>query len=229
MKFMKTVRWGIIGAGNVAEKKSGPAFYKVAHSSLAAVMRRNEDKVKDYAQRHRVPVWYTDADRLINDPEVDIVYVATPPDTHKEYTIRALQAGKPVYVEKPMAMNYGECMEMIKAAEENGRKLFVAYYRRALPYFRKVKELLEQELIGNILTVDVKYFRPASETDKDPARHTWRVNQSVGGEGYFYDLAPHTLDILDFLLGEIRQAKGLSNNAGHYYDVKDTVSAVWEF
>lgn len=226
---MKAVRWGIIGAGDVAEKKSGPAFYKTAHSSLVAVMRRNEDKAKDYASRHHVPVWYTDAGQLINDPEVDAIYVATPPDTHKEYAIRALQAGKPVYVEKPMAMNYAECLEMIKAAEDHKQKLFVAYYRRALPYFLKVKELLAQEVIGKILTVDVKYFRPASDTDRDPAAHTWRLTQSVGGEGYFYDLAPHTLDILDFLLGEITQAKGCSNNLGHYYEVKDTVSAVWEF
>lgn len=226
---MQVVRWGIIGTGDVTEKKSGPAFYKIEHSALAAVMRRDEDKVKDYALRHHVPRWYTDAGRLINDPEVDIIYVATPPDTHKEYTVRALQAGKPVYVEKPMAMNYAECLEMIRAAEENKQKLFVAYYRRALPYFRKVKELLEQEVIGNILTVDVKYFRPASEADVDPAKHTWRVKQSIGGEGYFYDLAPHTLDILDFLLGEIKRAKGFSANLGHYYNVKDTVSAVWEF
>lgn len=226
---MKTVRWGIIGAGNVTEKKSGPAFYKIEHSLLVAVMRRNEDRVKDYARRHRVPVWYTDADRLINDPEVDIVYVATPPDTHREYAIRALQAGKPVYVEKPMAMNYAECMEMVKAAEDCGQKLFVAYYRRALPYFRKVKELLERKIIGEVLTVDVKYVRPASDTDKDPERHTWRINRAIGGEGYFYDLAPHTLDILDCLLGEIKQAKGIGNNLMHYYNVKDTVSAVWEF
>lgn len=226
---MKAIRWGIIGVGDVAERKSGPAFYKVEHSSLVAVMRRSEERVKDYALRHQVPAWYTDADQLIHDPEVDAVYVATPPDTHKEYTIRALRAGKPVYVEKPMAMDYAECLEMIKAAEDNGQKLFVAYYRRALPYFRKVKELLEQEVIGKILTVDVKYFRPASDTDKDPARHTWRVKQSIAGEGYFYDMAPHTLDILDFLLGEIKQAKGFSRNLGHYYEVKDTVSAVWEF
>lgn len=226
---MNTIRWGIIGVGDVTEKKSGPAFYKTEHSSLVAVMRRDEDKVRDYARRHQVDRWYTNADQLINDPEVDAIYVATPPDTHKEYTIRALRAGKPVYVEKPMAMNYAECLEMIRAAEENNQKLFVAYYRRALPYFRKVKELLDQQAIGKILTVDVKFFRPASETDKDPESHTWRIKQAIGGEGYFYDMAPHTLDILDFLLGKISSAKGYGVNRGGYYKVKDTISAVWEF
>lgn len=226
---MNTIRWGIIGVGDVTEKKSGPAFYKIEHSALTAVMRRDEEKVKDYARRHQVSSWYTDADQLINDPQVDAIYVATPPDTHKEYTVRALKAGKPVYVEKPMAMNYAECLEMIRTAEENKQKLFVAYYRRALPYFRKVKELLDQQAIGKILTVDVKFFRPASETDKDPESHTWRIKQAIAGEGYFYDMAPHTLDILDFLLGKINSAKGYGANRGGYYDVKDTISAVWEF
>lgn len=226
---MHKIRWGIIGVGDVTEKKSGPAFYKTAHSSLVAVMRRNEEKVKDYARRHGIPTWYTDAEQLICDPEVDAVYVATPPDSHKEYAIRALRAGKPVYVEKPMAMNYVECQEMIRAAGESGQKLFVAYYRRALPYFRKVKELLDTGQIGKALTVEVRYFRSASETDKDPAQHTWRLKQSIAGEGYFYDMAPHTLDILDFLLGEITHAKGFGANLGGFYEVKDTLVAAWQF
>ena len=226
---METVQWGIIGAGDVCEKKSGPAFSKVQHSKLVAIMRRDEAKAKDFAQRHQVPKYYTDADALIADPDVNAIYIATPPNTHKEYTIRALKAGKPVYVEKPMAMNYAECREMIQAAEESGQKLFVAYYRRALPYFQKVKELLRKRMIGQVLTVDVKYYRPPYETDFDPLRHTWRVKRAIGGEGYFYDLAPHTLDILDYLLGEIETAKGFAENLGHLYEVKDTVTATWLF
>jgi predicted dehydrogenase len=227
--IMKAIHWGIIGAGNVCERKSGPAFYKIEHSSLTAVMRRDADKAKDFALRHGVPKYYTDADSLIYDADIDAVYVATPPSLHKEYTIRALKAGKPVYVEKPMAMNYHECTEMIKASQESGQKLFVAYYRRALPYFLKIKELLQEGAIGNVLSVGVKYFRPPLTSDFTIETHTWRVNQSVAGEGYFYDLAPHTLDILDFLLGEISDAKGFSHSAGHLYEVKDTVTAILRF
>lgn len=226
---MDTVNWGIIGVGDVCEKKSGPAFYKIAHSSLTAVMRRDKAKARDFALRHNVARFYTQANDLLHDPEINAIYVATPPDTHKEYAIRALQAGKPVYVEKPMAMNYCECREMLNAAEMSGQKLFVAYYRRALPYFKKVKELLDEQAIGNILTIDVQYFRPPSGTDINPETLTWRVQRAVGGEGYFYDLAPHTLDILDFLLGEIEEAKGFSQNRGHYYEVKDTISAILRF
>ena len=100
---MKTIRWGIIGCGNVTEVKSGPGFQKAKNSALVAVMRRNGALAEDYARRHNVPRWTDDAQALIDDPEVDAVYVATPPAFHIEYTIQAARAGKPVYVEKPLA------------------------------------------------------------------------------------------------------------------------------
>lgn len=166
---MKTVNWGIVGCGNVCERKSGPAMYKTPHSALAAVMRRDAEKVADFARRHNVPKSYTDAAALIADPEVDIVYVATPPGTHRELAVQALEAGKPVYVEKPMAMNHAECLEMIAAAEKAGQKLFVAYYRRALLYFLKVKELLDGGSVGQPLTAEVRLLRPERPEDRDPA------------------------------------------------------------
>lgn len=226
---MDKVNWGIIGAGDVTEKKSGPALYKIEHSALIAVMRRDEEKVKDYARRHNVQKYYTDADQLIHDTDVNMIYVATPPDSHKEYAIKALQSGKPVYVEKPMAMNYFECIEMVDAAEKAGQKLFVAYYRRALPYFLKVKELLDNDAIGKILTVELRFFRPPSPTDLDKDKQTWRVKKEIAGEGYFFDLAPHTLDILDFLLGEIVEAKGFPDNRGGLYEVADTILCLLKF
>jgi len=226
---MENIRWGIIGAGDVCEKKSGPAFYKIEHSSLAAVMRRDEEKVKDFATRHNVEKYYTNADQLINDPDVDAIYVATPPQSHKEYAIKTMQAGKPVYVEKPMAMSYAECLDMLNVSKETGQKLFVAHYRRALPYFLKVKEILESNIIGKVLTADVRYFRPASQSDIDPQQQTWRVKREIAGEGYFFDMAPHTIDILDFLLGEIEEAKGYCRNLGGYYSVADTISSIIQF
>ena len=226
---MKTINWGIIGCGNVCEKKSGPSFYKIEHSNLVAVMRRDPDKVKDYAMRHKVDKYYTDADQLIADSQVDAVYIATPPNTHMQYAIKAMQAGKPVYVEKPMGMNSAECEEMIRTSETTNQKLFVAFYRRALPYFLKVKELLESGVVGNVLTVEVKQYRSPRVSDLTSSDHTWRVDKDIAGEGYFYDLAPHTLDILDFLLGEITDAKGFSANLGQFYEVKDTISAILKF
>lgn len=229
MEPLETVHWGIIGCGDVCERKSGPPMYLTPHSALTAVMRRDGTKAADFARRHGAARFYTDADQLIADPQVDIVYVATPHSTHKELTIRALEAGKPVYVEKPMAMNHAECLEMLEAAERCGQKLFVAYYRRALPYFRKIRELLDAGLIGTPLRAEVRYLRPAGPEDRDPDHLPWRLRRETGGDGYFYDMAPHTLDILDFLLGEIASAEGMKSNVGGLYEVDDTVAATMRF
>lgn len=226
---METVNWGILGCGDVCERKSGPAMYETPHSSLVAVMRRNREKLFDFARRHGVARTYTDAGALIADPEVNAVYIATPPDTHKDLALRVLAAGKPVYVEKPMAMTYAESQEIVAAAEKAGQKLFVAFYRRALPYFLKVRELLDSGAIGVPLTVGIRFFRAESAADRDADHLPWRLRKEVGGDGYFYDLAPHTLDILDFLLGEIAEARGFRANLGKFYTVADTVTAELRF
>ncbi len=226
---MNEVKWGIIGCGDVCERKSAPAMYRSPHSRLVAVMRRDERKLRDFAARHGVEKTYTSAGELIADPQVDIVYVATPPAAHREYAIAAMEAGKPVYVEKPMALGYAECLEMTAAARRTGQKLFVAYYRRAMPYFLKVKELLDAGAIGRVTGAEVRYARPPGEQDKDPAQHPWRLDRATAGEGYFFDMASHTLDILDFLLGEITQAHGVCENRAGYYQVADTVCAAMRF
>lgn len=222
---MKTIKWGILGCGDVCEVKSGPAFYKCENSALLAVMRRDARKAADFALRHNVPRFYANADDLINDPEVDVVYVATPPGSHAELTIKALQAGKPVYVEKPMGCNYAECLRMVEAAKTSGQQLWVAYYRRSLPYFLKVKELLEQQAIGKVQTVKVEFFRPPLSSDIEKAAHTWRVDKKIAGGGYFYDMASHTIDMLLFLLGQIKTANGIVGHVGGLYAAEDTVSA----
>src|SRR5690554_2520017 len=137
MKIIKdsTVKWGVIGVGIVCEVKSAPAMQLVKGSELVAVMRRDGEKAKDFALRHGVSKWYQDAEELINDPEVNAIYIATPPHAHAEMTRKAALAGKPVYVEKPMARTYQECQEMINCCNEAKVPLFVAYYRRALPNF----------------------------------------------------------------------------------------------
>lgn len=220
----KIIRWGIIGCGDVTERKSGPAFQKAKGSQLIAVMRRNGELARDYASRHNVPKWYEDADKLINDPEVDAVYVATPPSTHKEYTIKAASAGKPVYVEKPMAMNYRECVEMTEFCEKMNVPLFVAYYRRALPRFLKIKELIDEKAIGDIRAVNIRFYQRPSLSDLNKT-YNWRVDPAIAGAGYFFDLASHTLDILQYYFGSIIKAEGSASNLVKLYEAEDTVSA----
>lgn len=225
----KLIRWGIIGCGKVTEMKSGPAFNKVEGSSLVAVMRRNERLAADYAIRHGVSKWYSEAEKLINDPEVNAIYVATPPSSHAFYAIKAMQAGKPVYVEKPMASNYSQCLEMLETSKETGVPLFVAYYRRTLPGFLKVKELVDNEDIGTPLYVNIRLVRPALSAEMDQINRSWRVDPETAGGGVFYDLASHQLDFLDFVFGQVEDVSGIAVNRAGLYKAEDTVTAVFKF
>lgn len=227
---MDQINWGIIGCGKVTEIKSGPAFNKIENSRLVAVMRRDAAKVADYALRHNVSKWYSNADQLINDPEVNAVYVATPPSTHAEYAIRVMRAGKPVYVEKPMAMNEAECREMIKVSKETGQPLFVAYYRRSLPYFVKIKELIDSKVIGDVRVVNLKLHNPLKPEELNPEQQVgWRVDPTVSGGGHFHDLASHQLDYLIYLLGPVKNAKGIIANQAGLYVADDATVALIEF
>jgi predicted dehydrogenase len=224
---VEKVRWGIIGVGNVTERKSGPGFQQAERSELVAVMRRNGDLAADYARRNNVPRWYDDADELINDPQVDAVYVATPPGSHKEYVIRAARAGKPVYVEKPMARTAAECEEMMSVCEEAGVGLFVAYYRRAMPRFVTVKELLDGGRVGQLRSVSIRNERPAPVGEAD--QEGWRVVPEISGGGHFVDLGSHILDLLDWLLGPVTDAAGVATNRGGRYRAEDLVTGVFSF
>ncbi len=224
----RKIRWGIIGCGNVTEVKSGPAFQHAEGSSLVAVMRRNAELAEDYARRHQVGKWYDRAEALIHDPEVDAVYIATPPSSHKEYTLAVAAAGKPVYVEKPMAMNYTECLEMIDACEGKKIPLFVAYYRRGLPRFLKVKSLLDDGAIGAVRFVNVTFYQKPAQRDIDGIRH-WRVDPKIAGCGYFCDLASHMFDILQYFLGDVKSASGYHSNQRRCYEAEDMVSCAFIF
>src|SRR5690349_1300492 len=226
---MRTIRWGIIGCGDVTEVKSGPAFQKASNSALVAVMRRTGALARDYAQRHGVPRWYDDADALIADTEVDAVYIATPPYSHKEYTLRAAAARKPVYVEKPMALDFNECEAMIAACRAAGVPLFVAYYRRALPRFLKVKELLCSGAIGDVRFVSVTLHQPPAADVLDATKLPWRVRPELAGGGLFVDLASHMLDFLDDALGRIREVRGLASNQAGLYPAEDIVTGTFRF
>lgn len=227
---MKQIRWGFIGCGEVTEKKSGPAFNKVEGSQIVAVMSRNAEKARSYAERHGIETWYTDAQALIDDPQVNAVYIATPPSSHATYAIMAMRAGKPVYVEKPLAANYDDCARINHVSHETHVPCFVAYYRRYLPYFQKVKELLDNGAIGKVINVQVRFACPPRQVDYNkPEERPWRIQPDIAGGGYFYDLAPHQLDLLQQFFGVIVHAEGFSANIGGLYQAEDTVSACFKF
>ena len=227
---MKLLKWGFIGCGEVTEKKSGPAFNLVEGSEVVAVMSRNKDKARSYAERHHVKKWYTDAQELIDDPEVNAIYIATPPSSHATFAILSMRAGKPVYVEKPMAASYDDCTRINRVSEQTGVPCYVAYYRRYLPYFRKVKEIIRNKTIGDIMNVQVRFSCPPRNLDYSAtASLPWRLQPDIAGGGYFYDLAPHQLDLLQDLFGVIIEAEGMCANRAGLYSAEDSVSACFRF
>ena len=227
---MKEIRWGFIGCGEVTEVKSGPAFGEIEGSSVIAVMSRTADKARSYAERHHIPRWYTDAQALIDDPQVNAVYIATPPSSHAAYAIMSMRAGKPVYIEKPLAASYEDCARVNHVSQETHVPCFVAYYRRYLPYFQKIKELIEQQRIGRVQNIHIRLATPPHKEDfLDEAYQPWRIKENIAGGGYFYDLAPHQFDLLQDIFGIITHATGYSSNRGGLYKAEDTIGACFMF
>lgn len=220
---MTTINWGIIGCGDVTEKKSGPAFNKVPGSKLVAVMRRDAAKAADYAQRHGVPQWYDDAQAMMNEAGLNAVYVATPPASHVEYAVEALQKGFPVYVEKPVTRNAAEARQIAEAVRQTGGKLTVAHYRRGLPMFLHVKDLLQRKVIGDVRTVQIRMWKTLKAVPAAEQENNWRVHPELSGGGYFHDLAPHQLDLMLFYFGKPISYQGYSLNQSNQYPADDQV------
>ena len=223
---MKTIRFGMIGAGSVTEVKSGPALQKVPGSSLDFVMRRDPEKLADYARRHGVRKFTTRYEDILEDPDIDAVYIATPPGSHAFYTLEAASHGKAVYVEKPMARTVEEAQTMVKACRDAGVPLFVAYYRRGQPRFLKAKELIESGVLGEVRSFQYLFACPAP--GEDPAR-PWLLSREVAGGGLLYDIGSHMIDSILFLLGEPVEVLGRSNNLSRARDTDDLSSALMRF
>lgn len=222
----KVYKWGMIGCGSVTELKSGPAYQKTEGFELYAVMRRDAAKAEDYAKRHNVPYFFTDAETLINHPEIDAIYIATPPDSHEYYALKVAEAGKICCIEKPMAPTYDACLRINAAFEDRKLPLFVAYYRRSLPRFLQVKEWIDQNKIGTIRHIHWHFGKPANDIDKSKV-YNWRTDATIAPGGYFDDLASHGLDLFGFLLGAISEAKGTAVNKLGLYTAKDNVTSQW--
>lgn len=223
--LVSKIKWGIIGCGDVTEVKSGPAFNKVADSALVAVMRRDAGKAADYAHRHRVTKWYSDASKLINDPDINAIYVATPPSTHEEYAMLSMKAGKSVYVEKPFAMNALSARRIAETAKTLNIRLCVAHYRRQMPLFKKVKQLLDENYIGQVLTIRLVLYQHGMKASPQ----NWRLDPKISGGGYFHDLAPHQLDLIYYFFKAPVYVEGISINHARAYDADDTVACTMLF
>ncbi|GAB7087346.1 Gfo/Idh/MocA family protein [Marinifilum fragile] len=222
----KIIRWGIIGCGKVTEIKSGPAYQNTPGFELLAVMRRDENLLRSYAQRHNISKYTTNADEIIHDSDIDAIYIATPPESHKEYALKVAEAGKICCIEKPMAPSYSDCIEITSTFEKKNLPLFVAYYRRSLPRFNKVKQLINDNSIGQIRHISWHLSKAPNPLDLS-GEYNWRTDKQIALGGYFDDLAGHGLDLFTFLLGDIENASGIATNQQKLYPAKDAVAACW--
>ena len=222
---MKEIKWGFIGCGNVVENKSGPAFNTAENSMVYAVMRRNIKKAEESAKKLGAKKWYDNVDDLLKDEEINAVYIATPQGLHLEQAIKCCKAKKPTYIEKPFARNYKEALQITEMFEKAGVPLYVAHYRRALPKFIKIKEILESGKIGKIVEAD---FRLNRKYDYDQVHNTWLYNTELSGGGKFYDIAPHSIDIMVDLLGNFTKINGIATNNNNEYKVEDVVVMSFE-
>ncbi len=205
---MAVLRWGILGCGNVAEHKGGPPLYSVDNSELVAVMRRDQAKAEDFAHRHGAKRAYTDVDKLLSDDEINAVYIATPPHLHSEQTIRAARAGKHILCEKPMAMSVNECQQMVDACSEAGVTLMLAYYRNHYPNVVKMKALMDENAIGDVVLARINctaYYNPNRKDLKN-----WRMNPEISGGGVLMDIGSHRISLLQYLMGDVASVKGFA-------------------
>lgn len=215
--------WAIIGCGDVAEVKSGPAFKKAPNSDLLAVMRRDRAKAEDFAKRHGVSLFYDDATPILEDSNIDSVYVATPPSSHLDYALKVLGAGKNLYLEKPMALSASECRQIIDAANTSTGKLVVAHYRRGWSMFQKVKQLLADGFLGEVRMAQINIIQAFNPNVG------WRIDPNVSGGGIFHDLAPHHLDIMLWLFGETDSFSGFSKRQNPAATADDCVTGTIGF
>ncbi|MCW3465700.1 Gfo/Idh/MocA family protein [Chitinophaga nivalis] len=209
---MDTIRWGIIGCGNVTEIKSGPAFRLAANSDVVAVMRRNGALAADYAARHQVSRYYDNAEALLDDPAVNAIYIATPPDSHEAYALAAIERGYPVYIEKPVGLNAAAAHRIADAVTAAGAVASVAHYRRRLPAFTCVQQLLREKRIGQVTGIDLRLWHTPLAGDGG-----WRMDGPIsagGAGGHFHDLAPHQIDILLYYFGQPVHCTGISSGGG---------------
>ena len=221
-----TVRWGLIGAGDIARKRVAPALRDLPNCDLVAVSRARAEMAESFAREFGARRWYADWRELLADDGIDAVYVATPVSMHAGQAIAAAEAGKHVLCEKPMALTVAECDRMITAAQANGVKLGVAYYRHFYPVIERIRQVIVCGDVGQIVLCQInafEWFNP----EPGHSRH-WLVEREQAGGGPMFDFGCHRLEILANLFGPVRNLTSMLGTVVFDREVEDTAIAVLE-
>lgn len=219
------VRWGIIGAGGIAEKRVIPALLENGTFTLEAIMRTDRDKLAEMQQRFKIRNVYFSVDELLANPKIDAVYIASPVHLHAEHAIRCAQAGKWIFIEKPVGLNKHEVEAIRTACRENNVFFAGALMMRYHRLHEQMREMIATGLIGSPVTARIEF-----RFQYPPEPGSWRQVKKLGGGGVMMDLGPHCLDLLQFVLGrKISSVRGaIMNTLSFSYEVEDSASILLE-
>jgi predicted dehydrogenase len=223
----RRVGWGLVGCGDIARRRVAPALRDLDNCELVAVSRADAARAGSFAAEFGAKRWHAGWRELLEDPEVEAVYVATPVRLHAGQAVAAAEAGKHVLCEKPMALTAAECERMNAAAEANGVLLGVAYYRRFYPAVEKVKQILESGEIGVPVVAQVNAFERFDPAPDHPRR--WLLDKRQSGGGPMFDFGCHRVEVLLNLFGDVKAVKGLATNVLFGREVEDTACALLQF
>jgi predicted dehydrogenase len=224
---MKKLNWGLIGCGDISQKRVAPALRDLPECHLVAVNRARTDLAESFAREFGAKQWYADWQDLLNNKDIDAVYIATPVNLHAEQTIAAANAGKHILCEKPMAMNTQECDQMIAACKENNVKLSIAYYRHFYPVIERIKTILNSGQLGQVIMATINAFEKFDRKPGEP--RYWLLEKEKSGGGPMMDFGCHRIEVLVNLLGDVTDVKSITDTIHYDRSVEDTASALIKF
>lgn len=215
------LNWLVVGVGDIAVKRVIPAILAEPRSRLAALVTRNPRRAEVYG----VPA-FTDIESALPNSQADAVYIATPVSLHAEQTQAALDAGRHVLCEKPMAMNYTQAMAMNAAAARTGRILGIAYYRRMYGKVERARELLASGAIGTPVLAEATshdWFYPGD------GRRAWLIDPKMAGGGPLFDVASHRIDLMNYFFGQPERVCGQRSTLVHPIQVEDNATVMIDY
>ena len=215
------LRWLVVGIGDITAKRVLPAILSESRSQLAGIVTRDPAKAVPYG----VPAWQ-DLGAALAESGADAVYVATPVFLHAPQTIQALRAGKHVLCEKPMALHYAEAQSMQQAADESGRTLGIAYYRRLYPKVTRARQLIDAGAIGRPVFAEATshdWFLPTADF------RGWLTDPQKAGGGPLRDIASHRIDLMNYFFGNPVRATGHLSTLVHPIQVEDNATVMIEY
>lgn len=195
MKKINKIKWGIIGLGNIANQFANDLML-LEDAELTAVASRDLAKANDFAQKFNCTKAYDSYEALFADEEVEIIYIATPHNSHTTLSIKALENGKHVLCEKPMALSYSDAIQMIEASKKNNRFFMEAFWTRFNPSVKEVLQQVRNGVIGDIKYINADFAFRGSETENQRL-----FDKNLGG-GALFDIGVYPLFLSYILLGK---------------------------